>query len=90
MLCAVYRSPNKDSTYLYVERRDDFSKVPATLLTTFGVPQLVTVLNLAAREQLALADIDKVRLLLQQQGYYLQLPPPPQDMLAQHRAQHQQ
>ncbi|MDP2713829.1 MULTISPECIES: YcgL domain-containing protein [unclassified Rheinheimera] len=90
MLCAVYRSPNKDSTYLYVERRDDFSKVPATLLTTFGVPQLVTVLNLAAREQLALADIDKVRLLLQQQGYYLQLPPPPQDMLAQHKAQHQQ
>ena len=90
MLCAVYRSPNKDSTYLYVERRDDFSKVPGNLLTSFGIPQLVTIINLAAREHLALADIDKVRQQLQQQGFYLKLPPPPQDMLAQHKAQHQQ
>jgi uncharacterized protein len=87
MLCAVYKSPNKDSTYLYVKQRDDFSAVPQTLLTTFGKPVLVTIINLAKREQLALADIDKVQQQLQLQGFYLQLPPPPEDLLAQHKAQ---
>lgn len=87
MLCAVYKSAKKDSTYLYVERRDDFAAVPDALLKTFGPPVLVTLLNLAKREHLALADIDKVRQQLTQQGYYLQLPPPEDNLLAQHKAQ---
>ena len=86
MLCAVYKSLKKDSTYLYVLRRDDFSAVPEALLKTFGTPTLVTLLNLAKREHLALADIDKVRQQLTQQGYYLQLPPPEDNLLAQHKA----
>lgn len=86
MLCAVYKSVKKDSTYLYVQRRDDFSAVPEALLKTFGPPVLVTLLNLAKREHLALADIDKVRQQLTQQGYYLQLPPPEDNLLAQHKA----
>ena len=87
MLCAVYKSPRKEGTYLYVERRDDFSAVPEALLKTFGTPTLVTLINLAKREQLAHADIAKVTLALQQQGFYLQLPPPPEDLLKQHLAQ---
>ncbi|WP_166840902.1 YcgL domain-containing protein [Rheinheimera pleomorphica] len=86
MLCAVYKSLKKDSTYLYVQRRDDFSAVPDVLLKTFGTPVLVTLLNLAKREHLALADIDKVRQQLSEQGYYLQLPPPEDNLLAQHKA----
>ncbi|MCS4308616.1 uncharacterized protein YcgL (UPF0745 family) [Rheinheimera pacifica] len=85
MLCAVYKSVRKDSTYLYVERRDDFSKVPEALLQTFGTPVLVTLINLAGREHLALADIDKVKQQLQQQGYYLQIPPPVDNLLAEHK-----
>lgn len=85
MLCAVYKSVRKDSTYLYVERRDDFSKVPEALLQTFGTPVLVTLINLAGREHLALADIDKVRQQLLQQGYYLQIPPPVDNLLAEHK-----
>ncbi|EHR39988.1 YcgL domain-containing protein [Alishewanella jeotgali] len=90
MLCAVYRSPRKEGTYLYIEKRDDFSQVPAPLLDTFGQPQLVTVLNLAKREHLALADIQKVKAALQQQGFYLQLPPPVANLLDEHRAALQQ
>ncbi|MDX3774436.1 YcgL domain-containing protein [Chromatiaceae bacterium AAb-1] len=90
MLCAVYKSPRKEGTYLFVERRDDFSAVPAGLLNSFGVPRLVTIINLAAREQLAQADIHKVRQALTEQGFYLQLPPPPEDLLAQHKAGIQQ
>lgn len=90
MLCAVYKSVRKDSTYLYVERRDDFSKVPDALLKTFGTAQLVTLINLAAREHLALADIDKVKQQLQSQGYYLQIPPPVDNLLAEHKKLSQQ
>ncbi|MDR6982335.1 uncharacterized protein YcgL (UPF0745 family) [Rheinheimera pacifica] len=85
MLCAVYKSVRKDSTYLYVERRDDFSKVPDALLQTFGTPVLVTLINLARRQHLALADIDKVKQQLLQQGYYLQIPPPVDNLLAEHK-----
>ncbi|OWF92042.1 hypothetical protein B4916_05060 [Yersinia intermedia] len=24
MLCAIYRSPKRDQTYLYIEKKDDF------------------------------------------------------------------
>lgn len=86
MLCAIYRSPRKDATYLYIKQRDVFSDVPDVLLNTFGKPQFVTLLNLAGREQLAQADIEKVKVALLNQGYYLQLPPPTENLLDEHRA----
>lgn len=87
MLCAVYKSVKKDQTYLYVKQRNNFSAVPEMLLKTFGTPVLVTLLNLAKREHLALADIDKVKQQLEQHGFYLQIPPPAENLLAQHKAQ---
>jgi uncharacterized protein YcgL (UPF0745 family) len=85
MLCVVYKSPKMDQTYLYVLRRDDFSAVPEALLKTFGKPMLVTLINLATKSKLAHADIDKVRHQLTEQGFYLQLPPPPEDLLKAHK-----
>ncbi|GAA0660802.1 MULTISPECIES: YcgL domain-containing protein [Rheinheimera] len=85
MLCVIYKSPKLDQTYLYVLRRDDFSAVPEALLKTFGKPQLVTLVNLATKSKLAHADIDKVRAQLTEQGFYLQLPPPPEDLLKAHK-----
>ena len=85
MLCAVYKSVKKDGAYLYVPKRDDFSAVPPPLMQSFGAPQLVTLINLAAREHLANADIDKVKQQLAEQGFYLQLPPPVEDLLAEHK-----
>jgi uncharacterized protein YcgL (UPF0745 family) len=86
MLCVVYKSPNKEGAYLYLERRDDFRQVPTALLDTFGKPQLITVLNLAKREHLAQIDIHKLQAALKTQGFYLQLPPPPVNLLEQHKA----
>lgn len=86
MICAVYKSPKKDQTYLFVERRDDFSRVPDSLLAIFGRPSFLMLLPLRSDRSLALADAAKVRLSLEQQGYYLQLPPPQENLLAQHRA----
>jgi len=85
MLCAVYKSPKKAQTYLFIKKRDDFSQVPDALLTTFGSPSLVTVINLASKDKLALADINKVRENLDDKGFYLQLPPPEEDMLKTHK-----
>jgi len=86
MLTAIYKSTRKEQTYLYLAKRDDFSMVPAALLTMFGAPQLVTVLDLSRREQLAGADLVKVQQELTDKGFYLQLPPPAEDLLKEHKA----
>ncbi|EMH4162378.1 YcgL domain-containing protein [Pluralibacter gergoviae] len=84
MFCAIYRSSQRDQTYLYVEKKDDFSRVPEELLKSFGRPQFSMLLALDGRKTLANADLDKVKAALVEQGYYLQLPPPPENLLKQH------
>ena len=61
MLSAIYKSTRKVDTYLFVEKRDDFSKVPEALLNTFGKPVFVMLINIGNRENLAGADIKKVK-----------------------------
>lgn len=85
MLCAIYKSPKKDQTYLFIKNRDDFSPVPEALMKTFGTPVLVTIINLATKDKLGMADINKVRGNLDEQGFYLQLPPPQEDLLKEHK-----
>ena len=89
MLCAVYKSPKKEFTYLFLKKRDDFADVPEPLMATFGTPTLVTLVNLATKDKLAFADINKVKENLESQGYYLQLPPPKEDLLKEHKAKMQ-
>lgn len=84
MLCTIYKSLLKADTYLYIEKRDDFSKVPPPLLETFGRPQFVTLLNLDKRAKLALADKEKVVNQLKTNGFYLQIPPPVENLLDLH------
>lgn len=84
MLCAIYRSTKRDQTYLYVEKKDDFCRVPEELLQGFGQPQFSMSINLAQREKLATADIEKVKQSLLEQGYYLQVPPPMESLLNMH------
>ena len=84
MLCVIYRSSKRDQTYLYVEKKDDFSRVPEDLMKSFGSPQLAMVLSLEGREKLASADIEKVKEALKEEGFYLQVPPPLENLLKQH------
>jgi uncharacterized protein YcgL (UPF0745 family) len=85
MLCAIYKSAKKEQTYLFVKTRDDFSSVPEPLMVTFGTPNLVTIINLATKTKLGFADLTKVKSNLLTQGYYLQLPPPKEDLLKAHK-----
>lgn len=81
MLCAIYKSKKKDETYLYLPKRDDFSSVPESLMDTFGQPIFVMMLHLKPERKLILADIEKVKELLSGRGYYLQIPPPKENLL---------
>jgi uncharacterized protein len=87
MLCVIYKSPKKAQTYLFIKQRDKFDDVPEALMAMFGTPSLVTIINLDNKDKLALADINKVRENLNNQGFYLQLPPPQEDLLKEHKAQ---
>ncbi|MDN5370044.1 MAG: uncharacterized protein PWP74_1352 [Shewanella sp.] len=87
MICAVYKSRRKADTYLFIRQKDKFDDIPSALLAVFGPPQLVMLLPLDKRQHLGLADIAKVKAELEQNGYYLQLPPPPVNLLQELLAQ---
>ncbi|OLQ90606.1 hypothetical protein BIY22_06335 [Vibrio panuliri] len=86
MLCAIYKSAKKEGAYLYVPKKDDFSQVPDQLMQMFGKPTMVMVVNLSGRS-LAQVDIEKVKKSMNEQGYFLQLPPPPKNLLDEYKEQ---
>ncbi|KGQ60906.1 YcgL domain-containing protein [Gallibacterium anatis] len=81
MLCAIYKSRRKEGMYLYIEKRDDFSPVPESLLNVFGTPQFVMLFNLAEKKQLIHTDNQNVKEQIEQNGFYLQMPPPVENLL---------
>lgn len=86
MLCSIYKSRKRQETYLYVEKRDDFSRVPEALMDTFGVPEHVFTIDITPERKLAGADTAKVLQDLANVGFYLQLPKQEESMLAMHKA----
>ena len=87
MLCAIYKSSKKQDTYLYIPGRDDFSKVPEALLKTFGTPVFMMIMPLKKDRKLGQVDIHKLRTELKTKGFYLQLPPPTENLLKTHLQQ---
>lgn len=86
-LCTVYRSLKRAETYLYVEKNGDFDKVPEQLKTMLGKLTLVMTLDLDKREKLGLGDLAKVKHELVENGFYLQLPPPTENLLDEFKKQ---
>lgn len=80
LLCNIYKSRRKEETYLYVSLKDDLTRVPDVLLETFGRPELVTKLIITEDRKLARAEADKVLASIEEQGFYLQLPPPKEEL----------
>lgn len=75
MYCVIYKGRLKPESFLYIECADDFARVPGSLLTMFGELELVMELELGSRAKLQNADIEEVKRLLVEQGFYLQMPP---------------
>ncbi|WP_158769287.1 YcgL domain-containing protein [Paraglaciecola sp. L1A13] len=86
LLCAVYKSSKKADTYLYVPGRDDFSRVPETLMKMFGAPRFIMIMPIKKDRLLGQVDIQTLRDELTKNGFYLQLPPPEENLLKQHLA----
>lgn len=73
--CLVYRSEKKAETYLYLPVGMTFSDLPEALQQTFGQPFLVMRLDIMADMKLAQANPVQVLSAIDEQGYFLQLPP---------------
>lgn len=85
MLCAVYKTRKKEGMYLYVPGKDAFEDVPEVLMDKFGTPELVMLVALQKQTRLAGVDKKEVQDALEDKGFYLQMPPKQDDLLASHR-----
>jgi len=56
MITAVYKSKKKADNFLFVEKRDKFTKDPEPLMAMFCQPKYVMLINQAKRELLATSD----------------------------------
>ena len=74
-LCWIYRGSKQTEMYLYLPKPDDFDDLPEALMSRFGHPSLVMELQLHTGRKLARADVDQVRRSLDENGFYLQMPP---------------
>lgn len=74
MQCAIYKSLNKQDTYLYLAAKDDFSSVPEPLRQLLGEPIHVMDLELSLERKLAQEDTAEVLRNLHERGWHLQMP----------------
>ncbi|MBR9805392.1 YcgL domain-containing protein [bacterium] len=75
IIASIYRSARKQGAYLYVPKDSALEQLPEALRKPLGQLELAMTLDLHPGRQLAHANIDKVLVALQEQGFYLQLPP---------------
>ena len=75
MICNVFRSDKKKETFLYLARGTEFEDLPEELQNLFGQPQPVMGLVLSPQRKLAQVDVNTVIEHLENNGYFLQLPP---------------
>ena len=72
----VYKSNKQEQTYLYVAGESRFDDVPEGLITLLGELEFVLAVELHEDRRLAQVDARDVMERLQENGYFLQMPPP--------------
>ncbi len=83
VFCSIYESSSKQEMYLYVRKQEGFARVPEALLALMGKkPRFVTDMVLTPARKLARADVGEVIAKLDSDGFYLQMPPLPEQGLA--------
>ncbi|MGM0833172.1 YcgL domain-containing protein [Halomonas qinghailakensis] len=88
LLCEILKSSRKDEMYLYIDKQKGLSSVPEALMETFGKPVPVLTMILTADKKLARVNAADVMSAIQEQGFYLQMPPAKEAYLLDvHRAQ---
>lgn len=76
MQCYVYKSLARREVYVFLDRRDDFSRLPRGLRELLGELRFVVDFELTPERKLARESAAQVLLNLGAQGYHLQMPDP--------------
>ena len=80
-LVQVFRSSRKEEMYLYVEKAKGTEDVPEDLMKQFGEPESVMILMLGSARKLARVDTLEVLASIEEQGFFLQMPPTPAQLM---------
>lgn len=73
--CWIYKSSRKDEMYLYLSEEEGFDQIPDELRKTFGELIFVMELELSEERELARVDVSEVIKSLNDEGFFLQMPP---------------
>lgn len=77
---SIFKSSRREEMYLYLPRGGAYSDVPEPLRQQFGKPIHVMDLLLMPERKLARTEAPKVLDAVRDKGYYLQMPPPPEEL----------
>ncbi len=77
--CTVYKSLKTEDLYLYLPRGTQYDDLPDGLKQLFGPHEKVMDLDLRKDRKLGREEVEVVMQALQDPGYFLQMPPSPQD-----------
>ena len=75
IFCDIYKCANKSQTYLYLKKELGTEEIPEGLSELLG--ELTRVMSLILDESTTLARVEPLDVIesLQEQGYFLQMPP---------------
>ena len=81
-LIEIFSGARKAEAYLYVDKAVGLDEVPESLLAQFGEAESVMTMMLDTDRKLARADAAEVMEKIEEQGYYLQMPPTMAQLMA--------
>lgn len=84
MNCFVYRSDKKPGLYLYLREKDDFDDVPESLISMLGDMTYSFEFDLSKNRKLVRAESKEVLRLMNENGFFLQLPPPKSEFITEY------
>ena len=84
MNCFVYRSDKKPGLYLYLREKDDFDDVPESLISMLGDMTYSFEFDLSKNRKLVRAESKEVLRLMNENGFFLQLPPPKSEFVTEY------
>ena len=86
MFCSVLKSHRKADTYLYLPKDTSLDELPMPLVQLFSPHTKVTILHVTPERKFARMSGATLLKRFDEDGFYLQIPPTQQDLLAMHRS----
>lgn len=75
LLCEIYRCAKKEGMYIYLSKESGLDSLPEALKKRAGKMELAMTLLITPDKQLARAKAEDVLTAIDNQGFYLQMPP---------------